>query len=501
MSTIITRAGKGSPLTNTEVDANFTNLNTDKLESSEYTASDVLDKIKTVDGSGSGLDADLLDGNEASAFATSSQGSLADSALQPSDNISELTNNSGYITGNETITLSGDVSGSGTTSIAVTITKDPVITLSGAVTGSATMTNLGNVTISTTATSDPTLTLAGDLSGSATFTNLGNATLTATVADDSHNHVISNVDGLQTALDGKLASSLKGAANGLAELDANGLVPASQLPSYVDDVLEYANFASLPVSGETGKIYVTLDDNDIYRWSGSAYIKISDAASTADQANTLATARTIALGGVLSGSASFDGSSNITITAAHTSDPVITLTGAVTGSATMTNLGNVTIATTATSDPTLTLTGDATGSATFTNLGNATLTVAVVDDSHTHDTRYFTETESDARFAPIAPTTITIGGITVEDSADRSGLLEINRKGVTDFTGTQARFSATALWSVMGNETQFGAYDDANSEWIWLYTENGALGLYHNGVNVASTTTTGLSATTFTGAL
>ena len=104
----------------------------------------------------------------------------------------------------------------------------------------------------------------------------------------------------------------------------------------------------------------------------------------ATTATTLQTSRTIALGGVLSGSASFDGSSNITITAAHTSDPVITLTGAVTGSGTMTNLGNVSISTTATADPTLTLAGDATGSATFTNLGNATLTVTVADDSHNH---------------------------------------------------------------------------------------------------------------------
>ena len=121
----------------------------------------------------------------------------------------------------------------------------------------------------------------------------------------------------------------------------------------------------------------------------------------ATTATTLQTSRDIALGGVLSGSASFDGSSNITITAAHTSDPVITLTGAVTGSGTMTNLGNVSIATTATADPTLTLAGDATGSATFTNLGNATLTVTVADDSHTHNTQYYTETESDARFVQI----------------------------------------------------------------------------------------------------
>ena len=105
----------------------------------------------------------------------------------------------------------------------------------------------------------------------------------------------------------------------------------------------------------------------------------------ADTATKLATPRSIALGGVLSGSTNFDGSGNITITAAHTSDPTITLTGAVTGSGTMTNLGNVSITTTATSDPTLTLAGDVTGSATFTNLGNATLTATVANDSHTHN--------------------------------------------------------------------------------------------------------------------
>jgi hypothetical protein len=106
----------------------------------------------------------------------------------------------GAVTGN------ANFDGSGNISIATTATSDPTVTLTGAVTGSGTMTNLGNVSIATTATADPTLTLSGDASGSATFTNLGNATLTVTVADDSHNHVISNVDGLQTALDGKQAS-------------------------------------------------------------------------------------------------------------------------------------------------------------------------------------------------------------------------------------------------------------------------------------------------------
>ena len=72
-----------------------------------------------------------------------------------------------------------------------------------------------------------------------------------------------------------LNSSLKGANSGLAELDASGKVPASQLPSYVDDVLEYSAKASFPTTGETGKIYVDTSTNKTYRWGGSAYTEIS----------------------------------------------------------------------------------------------------------------------------------------------------------------------------------------------------------------------------------
>lgn len=69
-----------------------------------------------------------------------------------------------------------------------------------------------------------------------------------------------------------------GVAGGLATLDGSGLVPSSQLPSYVDDVLEYADLASFPATGEQGKIYVALDTNKCYRWSGSAYIYITSGA-------------------------------------------------------------------------------------------------------------------------------------------------------------------------------------------------------------------------------
>ena len=163
-------------------------------------------------------------------------------------------------------------------------------------------------------TGNQTITLSGDVSGS------GTTAISVTVADDSHNHVIANVDGLQAALDAKLDDSQKGAANGLAELDGSGKVPSAQLPSYVDDVLEYANSGSFPGTGETGKIYIALDTNDVYRWTGSAYVKVSDAVSTADEANTLATARTISLAGDVTGSTSFDGSANVSITATVADD-------------------------------------------------------------------------------------------------------------------------------------------------------------------------------------
>ena len=86
----------------------------------------------------------------------------------------------------------------------------------------------------------------------------------------------------QTALNAKENTANKGVANGYAALDATGKVPTAQLPSYVDDVLEYASLSGFPATGETGKIYVALDTNKTYRWSGSAYVEISASPGTTD---------------------------------------------------------------------------------------------------------------------------------------------------------------------------------------------------------------------------
>jgi hypothetical protein len=81
---------------------------------------------------------------------------------------------------------------------------------------------------------------------------------------------------------GAQATSAKGQANGYASLDSSGLVPSTQLPSYVDDVEEYANLAGFPATGSSGKIYVTVDTAKTYRWSGSTYVEISASPGSTD---------------------------------------------------------------------------------------------------------------------------------------------------------------------------------------------------------------------------
>jgi hypothetical protein len=71
------------------------------------------------------------------------------------------------------------------------------------------------------------------------------------------------------------STASKGVANGYTPLGSDTKVDASYLPSYVSDVLEYANLAAFPVTGTSNKIYVALDTNKVYRWSGSVYIEVS----------------------------------------------------------------------------------------------------------------------------------------------------------------------------------------------------------------------------------
>ena len=88
---------------------------------------------------------------------------------------------------------------------------------------------------------------------------------------------------------------LKGKPNGLAELDSNGKVPSTQLPSYVDDVIEgyYYNNKfykesshTTEITGESGKIYTDLGNNKTYRWSGTTYTEISASLALGETSST-----------------------------------------------------------------------------------------------------------------------------------------------------------------------------------------------------------------------
>ena len=89
-----------------------------------------------------------------------------------------------------------------------------------------------------------------------------------------------------SAADTAVQSSEKGAAGGVAELDENGVVPSSQLPSYTDEILEYASKSAFPETGTTGKIYYALDTALSWRWSGSTYVEISPSIALGETSST-----------------------------------------------------------------------------------------------------------------------------------------------------------------------------------------------------------------------
>jgi len=102
-----------------------------------------------------------------------------------------------------------------------------------------------------------------------------------------------------------IEQSEKGAANGVASLDGTGNIPETQLGNLPAEIEFYANLAAFPVSGNLLSIYVTEDTNLVYRWNGSAYIKIASS-------GTIEQPRTIAATGGVTWSVSFDGSQNVT---------------------------------------------------------------------------------------------------------------------------------------------------------------------------------------------
>jgi predicted heme/steroid binding protein len=166
----------------------------------------------------------------------------------------------------------GGVTSFNTRTGAITLSSSDVTTALGYTPYNATNPNGYTSNVGTVTSVGGTGTVSG-LSLSGSVTTSGNLTLGGTLSLTSGN--VTSALGYTPE-----NTANKGIANGYASLDSGGLVPASQLPSYVDDVLEYANLAGFPANGETGKIYVALDTNKIYRWSGATYIEVSPTVGT-----------------------------------------------------------------------------------------------------------------------------------------------------------------------------------------------------------------------------
>jgi hypothetical protein len=239
----------GAITTNSTFDGRNVSVDGDKLDlieaaaTADQTAAQLLTAIKTVDGTGSGLDADLLDGQQGSYY---------------------------YSSGN----------------------PPPL-------------------------TADPTLTLAGDATGSATFTNLGNATLTVAIANDSHTHNYTtatddrdmkpNTSGI-----GSGASGLKAffsSYGGMTSTNDSNYQDVLVLDTYVDTSGGKANAITMDKSDGSMRIWNAV--HTATSWGTPQRIFADNYHPNAD---TLTTARAIALSGDVTGTANFDGSAGITIT-------------------------------------------------------------------------------------------------------------------------------------------------------------------------------------------
>lgn len=126
-------------------------------------------------------------------------------------------------------------------------------------------------------------------------TNIANAGKVDDVKDVNGNSIVTNkvatlskaAVGLDNVTnDAQVKRSEMGANGGVATLDLTGKVPSSQLPSYVDDVLEYDNETYFPETGASGKIYVSKHTNLTYRWSGTAYVEISPSLALGETEST-----------------------------------------------------------------------------------------------------------------------------------------------------------------------------------------------------------------------
>lgn len=271
-------------------------------------------------------------------------------------------------------------------------------------------------------------------------------------ANSSHTHTKSQITDFPTSMPAsdvyawaKAASkpsyTIGEVSGNLAASRISGTIAAANLPSYVDDVLEYASFSKFPTAGESGKIYTALDTNKIYRWSGSAYVVISETValgtthssagygdesraaynhSTKTSGNPHHVTKTdVGLGNVDN---TADSAKSVKYaTSAGSADSVAW--GNITGRPAIPSVGNGTV--------TITQNGATKGSFTLNQSGNATIEL----------------TDNNTVYSLPTATSSTLGGVKVGSNiTNSSGTISLTKANVTSALGYTPPTSDTNTW-------------------------------------------------------
>lgn len=268
-------------------------------------------------------------------------------------------------------------------------------------------------------------------------------------ANSSHTHTKAQITDFPTSMPASDVYAWAKAASKpsytISEVSGNlpasrisGTIAAANLPSYVDDVLEYESLSKFPTTGESGKIYTALDTNKIYRWSGSAYVVISETValgtthssagygnesraaynhSTKTSGNPHNVTKTdVGLGNV-------DNTADSAKSVKYATSAGSVAWGNVTGRPTIPSVGNGTV--------TITQNGATKGTFTLNQSGNATIAL----------------TDNNTVYSLPAATSSTLGGVKVGSNiTNSSGTISLTKANVTSALGYTPPTSDTNTW-------------------------------------------------------
>ena len=271
-------------------------------------------------------------------------------------------------------------------------------------------------------------------------------------ANSSHTHTKAQITDFPTSMPAsdvyawaKAASkpsyTIDEVSGNLAASRISGTISAANLPSYVDDVLEYESLSKFPTTGESGKIYTALDTNKIYRWSGSAYVVISEtvalgtthsSAGYGDESRAAYNHSTQTSGNPHHVTKTDVGLGNVDNTADSAKSVQYATSAGSAGSVAWDNVtGRPTIPSVGNGTVTITQNGATKGSFTLNQYGNATIAL----------------TDNNTVYSLPTATSSTLGGVKVGSNiTNSSGTISLTKENVTSALGYTPPTSDTNTW-------------------------------------------------------